>query len=155
MKGNDKVVSQLNELLAGELAARDQYFVHSRMYQDFGLSKLYERMSHESEEETEHARLILERILFLEGTPDLSRHPPLHIGQDVPQMLANDLDFELLVVSNLRKAIAICEKEGDYQTREILAKLLADTEEDHTHWLEQQLGLLEKIGLKNYLQSQM
>ncbi len=155
MKGSEKVIKQLQMLLRGELAARDQYFTHSRMYDDWGLSRLYERLDHEMEEETEHADALIRRILFLQATPDLSQQDPLRIGADVPSMLKNDLDVEYEVTAALKKAIAVCEEEQDYQTREILEVMLKDTEEDHAYWLEQQLGLIKKIGLKNYLQSQM
>ena len=155
MKGNDKVLNQLQKLLNGELAARDQYFAHSRMYQDWGLSKLYERINHEMEEETEHADALVERILFLEGEPDFSSQDKVNVGKDVPEMLNNDLEVEYSVVKALKKAIKICEEEQDYDSRAILVKLLDDTEMDHAYWLEKQLGLIRKIGLKNYLQSQM
>ena len=155
MKGNDKVLSQLQKLLNGELAARDQYFAHSRMYQDWGLNKLYERINHEMEEETEHADALVERILFLEGEPDFSNQDKVNIGKDVPEMLSNDLEVEYSVVKALKKAIRVCEEEQDYDSRAILIKLLDDTEMDHAWWLEKQLGLISKIGLKNYLQSQM
>ena len=155
MKGNDKVLNQLQKLLNGELAARDQYFAHSRMYQDWGLNKLYERINHEMEEETEHANALVERILFLEGEPDFSNQDKVNVGKDVSEMLNNDLDVEYSVVKALKKAIRICEEEQDYDSRAILVKLLDDTEMDHAWWLEQQLGLIKKIGLKNYLQSQM
>ncbi len=156
MKGNEKVISHLNDLLAGELTAIDQYFIHSRMYEDWGYNKLFERIKHEHEEETEHAARLIQRILFLEGTPDLSkREPEIKVGRNVPKMLKNDLKLEYLVVEHLRKVIAVCEEEQDYETREILEVLLSDTEEDHAYWLEQQLGLIDNIGLKNYLQSQM
>jgi bacterioferritin len=155
MKGNSKVIAQLQKLLRGELAARDQYFTHSRMYADWDLTKLYERINHEMEEETLHANLIIQRLLFLETTPDLSQQDGLNIGSTVPEMLQSDLDFEYRVIADLKEAIAICEQEQDYQTREILKQILADTEEDHAYWLEKQLGLIEKIGLENYLQSQM
>ena len=154
MKGSAKVLEQLQKLLRCELAARDQYFIHSRMYDDWGLHKLYERINHEMEEETEHANALIQRILFLEGTPDLSEQDALQIGTDVPSMLRNDLDVEYRVAADLKTAIAICEAENDYQSREILEALLKDTEEDHAYWLEQQFGLIEKIGLPNYLQSQ-
>jgi len=154
MKGNVRVIEQLQKLLASELAARDQYFIHSRMYDDWGLNRLYERIHHEMEEETEHADALIRRILFLEGIPDLSRAEALHVGATVPEMLRNDLDVEYAVTSALKEAIAVCETEQDYQTREILEQLLKDTEEDHAWWLEKQLGLIEKMGLENYLQSQ-
>ncbi len=155
MKGKKKVINQLQKLLRGELAARDQYFTHARMYEDWGLTKLYERINHEMEDETGHAAALIQRILFLEGTPDLSEQDGLHIGKDVPSMLKNDLKVEYAVVGALKAAIAICESEKDYQSREILERMLADTEEDHAYWLEQQLGLIDKMGLQNYLQSQM
>lgn len=155
MKGKQKVIEQLQKLLRGELAARDQYFTHSRMYEDWGLRKLYERIDHEMQDETEHADALIKRILFLEGTPDLSEQDGLRIGNDVPSMLRNDLDVEYEVTAALKEAIAVCEEEADFQTREILEKMLEETEEDHAYWLEQQLGLIEKVGLQNYLQSQM
>ncbi|UTV28803.1 bacterioferritin [Photobacterium atrarenae] len=155
MKGNSKIIDTLNSLLAGELTAMDQYFIHSRMYQDWGLDKLYERIDHEFDDEKGHAALLIERILFLEGTPDLTKRADLKIGKDVPEMLKNDLELEYDVDKALKTAIQVCEQEQDYQSREILEKLLADTEEDHAYWLEKQLGLIDKIGLPNYLQSQM
>ena len=155
MRGNNKVIKILNTLLTGELSAADQYFIHSRMYQDWGLEKLYERIAHETEEELQHADKLIQRILFLEGTPDVAAREPLRIGKDVPEMLGNDLKLELEVVSALKKAIKVVEEEQDYQTREILKELLKDTEEDHTYWLEKQLGLIDKIGLQNYLQTQV
>jgi bacterioferritin len=148
-------LAQLHKLLRGELGARDQYFTHSRMYQDWGLNKLYERINHEMQDETEHAAQLIERILFLEGTPDLSQQDGLNIGATVPEMLQNDLDYEYKVIADLKRAIAICEQEQDYQTRDILRQMLADTEADHAYWLEKQLRLIEMIGLQNYLQSQM
>ena len=155
MKGSKKVIEQLQKLLRGELAARDQYFTHSRMYDDWGLHKLYERIDHEMQDETAHADALIKRILFLESTPDLSQQDGLRIGKTVPEMLKNDLDVEYEVIAALKEAITICEAESDYQTREILEGMLADTEEDHAYWLEKQLGLIKRIGLENYLQSQM
>lgn len=154
MQGNKKVIQVLNQLLTGELSAADQYFVHSRMYQDWGFEKLYQRIDHEAEEELEHADQLIQRILFLQGTPDVASRDPLRIGSDVPSMLANDLKLELEVVEQLKEAISLAEQKHDYQTREMLEKLLKDTEEDHAYWLEKQIGLIDKIGLKNYLQSQ-
>lgn len=155
MKGSDKVIAQLQKLLNGELAARDQYFAHSRMYKDWGLNKLFERLNHEMEEETEHADALIERMMFLEADPDFSQQDTVRVGKDVPEMLQNDLDVEYEVVTALRETIKICEEEQDYDTRRMLMKLLDDTEMDHAYWLEQQLGLIDKIGLPNYLQSQM
>lgn len=155
MRGNTKVIEILNTLLTGELSASDQYFIHSRMYEDWGLSKLFERISHEQQEELQHADELIKRILFLQGQPNVASRDPLRIGSDVKSMLENDLKLELEVVAALKSAIKIMEQEQDYQTREILEVLLKDTEEDHTYWLEKQLGLINKIGLENYLQSQI
>lgn len=155
MKGKKKVIKHLQKLLNGELAARDQYMAHSRMYKDWGLNKLYERLNHEMEEETEHADALMERMLFLEVTPDMNSQDKARVGKDVKEMLQNDLDVEYEVTAALKEAIAVCEEEQDYDTRAILTKLLDDTEMDHAYWLEKQLGLIEKIGMKNYLQSQM
>lgn len=153
MQGQAPVIEYLKELLRGELAARDQYMLHSRMYQDWGYTHLYERINHEMEEETQHADALLKRILFLEGTPDMTPEP-LNIGKTVTDMLRNDLALEYKVREALVKGIALCEQQGDYETREILELQLHDTEEDHAYWLEKQLGLIDKIGLQNYLQSQ-
>jgi len=155
MKGKKNVLTQLQLLLNGELAARDQYFAHSRMYKDWGLKKLFERLNHEMEEETEHADLLIERLLFLEAKPDFSKQDKVNIGKTVPDMLKNDLKVEYSVVKSLKTAIRVCEEEQDYDSRDMLVKLLDDTEMDHAYWLEQQLGLIDKIGLQNYLQSQM
>ncbi len=155
MQGSQKVIDVLNDLLAGELTAMDQYFVHSRMYEDWGFEKLFERISHEMEDETGHADLMIKRILFLEGTPNLAKRDPINVGKDVEEMLKNDLALEYSVVKNLKAAIALCETEQDYETRAMLVKQLEDTEEDHTYWLEKQLGLIGRIGLQNYLQAMM
>ena len=156
MKGNQRIIDTLNGLLAAELAAMDQYFVHSSMYEDWGLTKLFERVAHEFDDEKGHAAALIERILFLEGIPDLSkRDPAIKVGNDVLEMLKNDLEIEYKVAADLKDAIALCEKERDYQTRQVLEVLLEDTEMDHAYWLEQQLGLIDRIGLENYLQSQM
>lgn len=155
MKGQQEVIEHLNRNLANELTAMDQYFIHSRMYEDWGLTQLYERIAHEMEDETGHADKIIKRILFLEGMPDLVTRSALRIGRNVPDMLKNDLDLEIKVIDDLKAAMQCCESVQDYQTREILRELLTETEEDHAHWLEQQLGLIEKMGLQNYLQARM
>ena len=154
MKGHKEIIAELNRLLAGELAARDQYFIHSRMYENWGYQRLFERIGHEMHDETEHADWLIRRILFLEGTPQMTP-AALKIGRDVPEMLKNDLAVEHQVVADLKAVIARCEALGDYVTREGLEKMLDDTEEDHAHWLEQQLGLIGMVGLQNYLQSQI
>lgn len=154
MQGNQAVIDYLNMLLGGELAARDQYFVHSRMYEDWGLPRLYARIDHEMQEEATHADAILKRLLFLGAKPNM-RSDAVHVGQDVVDALQIDLALEYAVRERLAKGIALCEQHGDYVTRDILLAQMKDTEEDHTLWLEQQLGLINKIGLPNYLQSQM
>jgi bacterioferritin len=155
MKGHTEVIEHLNALLVGELTAIDQYFLHSRQYQDWGLDKLYTQINHEMAEEQEHADLLIKRILFLEGKPDLTKRDPLDASDNVPDMLRADLAYELKVIPHLRKVIAFSESVGDFVTRDILLKLLKDTEEDHTWWLEKQLHLINVIGLPNYLQSQI
>ena len=153
MQGNPIIIDTLNQLLAGELAARDQYFIHSRMLSEWGLSKLAERISHEMQDETGHADVLIRRILFLEGAPAMVP-AALNIGNDVVSILQNDLAVELQVVADLRKAIKLCEQHGDYVSREQLLPMLDDTEIDHAHWLEQQLRLIQLMGLQNYIQSQ-
>lgn len=153
MKGNTKVLDALGKLLTGELTAADQYFAHSRMLANWGYQRLSERIAHEREEELEHADRLLRRILFLEGTADVGKRGKPAIGRDVPDMLKNDLAYELAVVKELKDAIALCEREKDFETRAVLRQLLSDTEEDHAHWLEQQLALIGAMGLHNYLQS--
>lgn len=155
MKGNPTIIKALNALLANELSAMDQYFLHSEMYRDWGLNKLYERISHEFDDEKGHATKLIERILFLEGTPNMKDREPINIGSDVPSMLQSDLDVEYAVRKLLTDTIALCEKEQDFGTRDMLEPLLDDTEMDHTYFLEQQLRLIKMIGLPNYLQSQM
>lgn len=155
MQGNQKIIDALNGLLAYELAAMDQYFIHSRMYHDWGFTKLFERIDHEFDDEKGHATLLIERILFLEGTPDMVTRDGLQIGNDVPNMLASDLRVELAVDQALKDAMALCETEKDFVTRNMLQVLIDDTETDHAFWLEQQLRLIKTISLPNYLQSQM
>ena len=154
MKGDKAVIDYMNELLAGELAARDQYFIHSRMYAEWGFNKLFERLNHEMAEETEHAEQFIRRILMLEGTPTMVP-TGLNIGSDLISMLKADLNTELEVRDALKKGIRLCEEKQDYVTRDIMVKQLSDTEEDHAHWLEQQLRLIEMMGLENYKQSQL
>ncbi len=154
MIGDPKVIEYLNYLLGGELAARDQYFIHSEMYAEWHYGKLYERIHHEMQDETMHAQAIIRRILMLSGTPNMSVND-INVGNSVPEMLQLDLDLEYAVQKDLKKGIALCEEAHDYVTREILVEQLKDTEEDHAHWLEQQLRLIDMVGLPNYLQSQM
>ena len=154
MIGSQKVIDYLNLLLGGELAARDQYFIHSEMYAEWHFGKLYDRISHEMHDETLHAQAIIRRILMLGGKPNMKVND-IHIGATVPEMLQFDLNLEYEVQQHLKDGIALCEAEYDYVSREMLVVQLKDTEEDHAHWLEQQLRLIDMVGLPNYLQSQM
>ncbi|MCM1934515.1 heteropolymeric bacterioferritin subunit Ftn [Acinetobacter radioresistens] len=154
MRGNPEVIDYLNMLIGGELAARDQYLIHSRMYEDWGLNKIYERIDHEMQEEAAHADAIIRRVLFLGGTPNMERDS-IDVGSDVCTCLKADLALEYHVREKLARGIQLCEEKEDYISRDMLRQQLSDTEEDHTYWLEKQLGLIELIGLQNYIQSQI
>ena len=155
MKGDKKIIEILNDLLAGELTAVDQYLIHGEMYADMGLNELAEKSIHESDHERQHARALIQRILFLEGKPNLEKREPLKVGKTVPDMLKSDLAVEYKVDGDLKKAIAACEKAQDYVSRDMLQVQLEDTEVDHAYFLEKQLRLIDLVGLPNYLQSQM
>ena len=155
MIGNKEILDRMQNLLNYEISARDQYLAHSRMYQDWGLNKLYAQMQHEMEEEQTHIDAIMNRMLFLGRTPDLTQKEPPTVGSNPREMLQNDLDAEVEVAELLRSTMHLCEKEQDFETRDILQKLLHDTEMDHIYWLEQQLGLIDKMGIQNYLQLQI
>ena len=154
MRGNPEVVDYLNMLIGGELAARDQYLIHSRMYEDWGLTKIFERIDHEMQEEAAHADSIIRRVLFLEGAPNMNRDD-IETGEDVVSCLKADLKLEYHVRDKLAQGVKLCEEKGDYVTRDMLRQQMSDTEEDHTYWLEKQIRLIELIGLQNYIQSQM
>ncbi len=154
MRGNPEVIDYLNMLIGGELAARDQYLIHSRMYEDWGLNKIFERIDHESQEEASHADALIRRVLFLEGTPNMDRDD-IVTGTDVVTCLKADLALEYHVREKLAKGVKLAEEHGDYVTRDMLRQQMSDTEEDHTYWLEKQMRLIELIGLQNYIQSQM
>lgn len=154
MQGNQEVIDYLNSLIPGELAARDQYLIHSRMYEDWGLTKIYERINHEMEEEGEHADAIIRRVLFLGAKPNMDREE-LDIGTDIVSCLKSDLALEYRVREALAQGVKLCEEKGDYVSRDMLRQQMSDTEEDHTYWLEKQLRLIELIGVENYIQSQM
>ncbi|WP_440876520.1 bacterioferritin [Thalassotalea sp. PLHSN55] len=155
MQGKQKIIDLLNKQLTLELTSMDQYLAHAKIYEDWGINKLHEQLNHEHEEELDHAKRLIERILFLEGKADTVSREPVNVGSNVKEMLENDLAAEHIVANSLRSIITVCEQEQDYISRDILQELLNDTETDHIYWLEQHLGLIEKIGLPNYIQSQM
>ena len=154
MKGDATVIQHLNQALANELVAINQYFLHSRMYKDWGLKELADYEYAESIDEMKHADKLIERILFLEGLPNLQDLGKLLIGENTKEMLECDLQLELKAVPDLKDGIEYCDSVRDYVSRELLESIL-ESEEEHIDWLETQLSLIDRVGLENYQQSKM
>jgi bacterioferritin len=154
MKGDSKVIDYLNKALTNELTAINQYFLHARMFKNWGFHKLNEKEYHESIDEMKHADKLIERILFLEGLPNLQNLGKILIGENPEEMLKCDLKLELEAIPLLKEAINYCEQVKDYISRELFEDIL-ENEEEHVDWLETQFELIGKIGIQNYLQSQV
>ena len=152
MKGDSDVLRYLNLALKNELTAINQYFLHARIFRNWGLKKLDEYEYGESIDEMKHADSLVQRILFLEGLPNLQDLGKLMIGENVKEILECDLRMEHIALPDLKSAIAYCESIGDYVSRHLFREILA-SEEEHVDWLETQLGLIEKMGLENFIQS--
>ena len=154
MKGSAKVIELLNEVLTGELTAINQYFIHAKMCGDWGYARLAQKIHHESIDEMKHADELIERILFLEGIPNVQRYGKINVGETVKEQFQLDLKLEHDAIERLRNGIALCRDEKDEVSRDMLEHILT-SEEEHTDWLETQLELMEQVGEKNYLAEQI
>jgi bacterioferritin len=154
MKGSSEVITQLNEILKGEVTAVNQYFLHASMCKNWGYMRLYKKIYEESLEEMRHAQRLIDRILFLEGMPVLTQPLAVHVGQDLKDLLERDLRLEASALPPLKQGVALCLEQGDAGTRELLEHLIVEGEE-HVEWLETQMHLINTIGLEHYAAQQM
>ncbi|MGD9793324.1 MAG: bacterioferritin [Acidimicrobiia bacterium] len=154
MRGNDEVIKVLNDVLTGELTAINQYFIHAKMCDNWGFKKLGAFIRHESIDEMKHAEILIDRILFLEGVPNLQRMSPIKVGQSVEEQFAKDLELEYVAIKRLNDGIVTCVNAGDNGSRELLEDILV-SEEEHTDWLETQRETIAQIGIQNYLSQQL
>ena len=154
MRGHDEVIELLNDVLTGELTAINQYFLHAKMCDNWGYRRLAAHVRDESIDEMKHAESLTERLLYLEGIPNLQRLSPLRIGETVPEQLGNDLAVEMAALQRLNDGIALCTRLGDNGTRELLEDILVE-EEHHVDWLETQIETIRQIGLEHYLAQQL
>ena len=154
MRGDPEILDLINEVLTGELTAINQYFVHAKMCDNWGYRRLGEKVRDESIEEMKHAEALVERILYLEGVPNLQRLGPLHVGETVQEQFESDLGVEREALSRLGDGIALCLAKGDHGSRDLLESILTD-EEEHVDWLETQLETIRQIGIEHYLAQQL
>ena len=154
MRGDPKVIEILNDVLTAELTAINQYFIHAKMCESWGYARLADYVRHESIDEMKHADQIIDRILFLEGVPNMQRLNPVKVGETVPEQLAVDLQLEYTAIKRLNDGVAACVAAGDNASRHLLEAILV-SEEEHADWLEAQIGLIEQVGEQNYLAQQL
>ena len=154
MKGSSEVITQLNEILKGEVTAVNQYFLHASMYKNWGYLRLHQKLYAESLEEMRHAQRLIDRILFLEGLPALAQPLSVHVGHDLKDLLERDLQLESSTLPPLKQGVTLCLEQGDAGTRELLEHLIVEGEQ-HLEWLETQLHLIDTVGLENYAAQQM
>jgi bacterioferritin len=154
MKGHDKVIEILNELLTNELTAINQYFIHAKMCEDWGYAALAAKLREESIDEMRHADQVITRILYLDGMPNIQRYNKISVGENVPEQFSVDLELEKAAIKFLNEGIATCSELGDIGTRELLSGILV-SEEAHIDWIEEQVGLIEQVGVQNYLAQQI
>lgn len=154
MQGDERVIEILNDVITAELTAINQYFLHAKMCDDWGLTKLAAYTRHESIDEMKHAESLIDRVLYLDGHPNLQRLGTLHIGEDVEEQFRSDLALEYRAVERLQSGSATCREIGDITSAQLLEDILA-SEEEHIDWLEAQLTLIEQVGIENYLATQI